>query len=204
MFELTRWSPFGSMFQMHRELDDLFGRFLGHEGAPTPYRSETAAGDLVAGGRELCEGRRRSTCAWRSRVSIPRTSRSRSRTTDLTIRGERKAKTEQKDGGRYVREFAYGSFERSFALPDGIDPGKVQAKFTNGMLDLTLPAPVAVVPKKVEIQIEGGAEPGEGHQGRLTRRAPQAGTQRPSVTRPPGRPRGPRCCSGPEALAALV
>jgi hypothetical protein len=33
----------------------------------------------------------------------------------------------------------------------------VQAKFANGMLDLTMPAPVAVVPKKVEIQIEDGA-----------------------------------------------
>ena len=76
----------------------------------------------------------------------------------LTIRGERKAKTDAKDGGRYVREFAYGSFERTLALPDGIDPGKVQAKFANGMLDLTMPTPVAVVPKKVEIQIEGGAD----------------------------------------------
>ncbi len=73
------------------------------------------------------------------------------------IRGERKAKTEEKSGGRYVREFAYGSFERVLALPEGIDPGRVQAKFANGMLDLTMPAPVAVVPKKVEIQIEDGA-----------------------------------------------
>jgi HSP20 family protein len=76
----------------------------------------------------------------------------------LTIRGERKARTENQDGGRYVREFTYGSFERVLALPDGIDPGKVQAKFTNGMLDLTMPAPVAVVPKKIEIQVEGAAD----------------------------------------------
>ena len=74
----------------------------------------------------------------------------------LTIRGERKAKTDEKSGGRFVREFAYGSFERALSLPEGIDPGRVQAKFTNGMLDLTMPAPVAVVPKKVEIQIEDG------------------------------------------------
>jgi HSP20 family protein len=73
----------------------------------------------------------------------------------LTIRGERK--TEHDDAGRYVREFTYGAFERTFTLPEGMDAGRVKAKFANGMLDLTLPAPVAVAPKKVEIQIEGGA-----------------------------------------------
>jgi HSP20 family protein len=73
----------------------------------------------------------------------------------LTIGGERRATTEDKTEGRYVREFAYGSFERTFALPDGIDPTKVQAKFSNGMLDLTMPTPVAVAPRKVAIQIEG-------------------------------------------------
>lgn len=76
---------------------------------------------------------------------------------DLTIRGERKATTEERDGARYVRELAYGSFERMLALPEGIDPDKVQAKFANGMLELTMPAPVTVVPKKVEIQVEDGA-----------------------------------------------
>jgi len=75
----------------------------------------------------------------------------------LTIRGERKAKTEDREGGRYVREFAYGSFERTLALPEGIDAGLVKATFANGMLDLTIPAPVAVVPKKVEIQVDNGA-----------------------------------------------
>ena len=34
MFELTRRFPFGSMFQIHRELDDMLGRFVGHE---APY-----------------------------------------------------------------------------------------------------------------------------------------------------------------------
>ena len=43
----------------------------------------------------------------------------------LTVRGERKSKTDEKNGGRFVREFAYGSFERTFSLPEGIDPGKV-------------------------------------------------------------------------------
>ena len=39
MFELTRWSPFGSVFNLHRELDEMLGRFVGREGAT--YRPET-------------------------------------------------------------------------------------------------------------------------------------------------------------------
>jgi HSP20 family protein len=157
MFELTRRFPFGSMFQMHRELDDLVGRFLGHETAPTAYRTETEteptwwpAVESYAKDGDL-----------HVRVALPGVDPKDVEVTVsddyLTIRGERKSKTEEKDGGRYVREFAYGSFERTLALPEGIDPGKVQAKFANGMLDLTMPAPVAVAPKKVEIQIEDGA-----------------------------------------------
>ena len=158
MFELTRWSPFGSMVQMHRDLDDLFGRLLGHEGAPTPYRSESATATWWPAVESYAKDG-----AIHLRVALPGVDPKDVEVTvsddRLTIRGERKSKTEQKDGGRFVREFAYGAFERSFELPDGIDAGKVQAKFTNGMLELTLPAPVAVVPKKVEIQIEGGTEP---------------------------------------------
>jgi HSP20 family protein len=156
MFELTRRSPFGSMFHIHRELDDLLGRFLGHDAAPTPYRADTEpvvwwpAIESYAKGGDL-----------HVRVALPGVDPKDVEVTVaddyLTIRGERKAKTEGKDGGRYLREFSYGSFERTLALPEGIDPGRVEAKFANGMLDLTMPAPVAVVPKKVEIQIGDGA-----------------------------------------------
>lgn len=157
MFELTRWSPFSSMFQMHRDLDELFGRVLGHEGVPAPYRSETAPVNWWPAVESYTKDGEIHV-----RVALPGVDPKDVEVTvsddHLTIRGERKSRTEEKAGGRFVREFAYGSFERTLALPDGIDAGKVKAKFTNGMLDLTMPAPVAVVPKKVDIQIEGGAE----------------------------------------------
>jgi HSP20 family protein len=154
MFELTRWSPFGSMLRMHRELDDLFGRVFGHEGSPTTYQGEAGqvtwwpAIESYTKDGEI-----------HVRVALPGVDPKDVDVTvqddHLTIRGERKAKTETKEEGRYFREFAYGSFERTLALPEGVDAGKVQAKFSNGMLDLTMPAPVSVAPKRVEIQIEG-------------------------------------------------
>jgi HSP20 family protein len=153
MFELTRWSPFGPVVHLHRELDDMLGRFLGREG-PTygsdsgPVAWSPAIESYAKDGQVHV------------RVALPGVDPKDVEVTvsddQLTIRGERK--TAHDGAGRYVREFTYGAFERSFTLPEGIDPGKVQAKFANGMLDLMLPAPVAVVPKKVEIQIEGAAD----------------------------------------------
>jgi HSP20 family protein len=160
MFELATRSPFGSMFQIHRELDDLLSRFLGHDATPAPFRSE---GEPVAWWPAVESYAKDGKI--QVRVALPGVDPKDVEVTVsddyLTIRGERKAKTEEKEGGRYVREFAYGSFERTLALPEGIDPGTVVAKFSNGMLDLTIPGPVAVVPKKVEIQIESGSDQGK-------------------------------------------
>jgi HSP20 family protein len=156
MFELTRRSPFGSVFHIHRELDDLLGRFLGSDATPTPYRGEAAPVNWWPAVESYAKDG-----GLHVRVALPGVDPKDVEVTVaddyLTIRGERKAKTEEREGGRFVREFAYGTFERTLALPEGIDPGMVKATFANGMLDLAMPAPVAVVPKKVEIQIEDGS-----------------------------------------------
>jgi HSP20 family protein len=153
MFQLTRWTPFGSAFHLHRELDEMLNRFLGQDSAT--YRPEA---DTVTWSPAIESYAKDGQL--HVRVALPGVDPKDVEVTvsddQLTIRGERK--TEHDDAGRYVREFTYGSFERTFTLPEGIDAGKVQAKFANGMLDVTLPAPVTVAPKKVEIQIEGGAD----------------------------------------------
>ena len=50
------------------------------------------------------------------------------------------------------RELAYGSFERRFALPEGVKTEQVKAKFTNGILEITVPASAMSKPKKIEIE----------------------------------------------------
>jgi HSP20 family protein len=52
-------------------------------------------------------------------------------------------------------ERSYGSFTRSFNLPDGVDPGKVSADLRDGVLSLTLPKVPEVQPKKIEIKVAG-------------------------------------------------
>jgi len=59
----------------------------------------------------------------------------------LTISSERENKWEQKEDERYSRrEFSYQSFQRMFQLPkDVVDEDKIQAKYENGLLHLTIP-----------------------------------------------------------------
>ena len=57
----------------------------------------------------------------------------------LTISGERKFSTEKKEKNLHVVETQYGNFSRSFALPENVDASKINAKYNNGILEITLP-----------------------------------------------------------------
>lgn len=73
----------------------------------------------------------------------------------LTLKGEKKEekKEEKKD---YLRtERSYGSFERSFALPDGVDRDKIDASFKNGVLTITLPKTEKAQKEAKNIPIKG-------------------------------------------------
>jgi HSP20 family protein len=72
----------------------------------------------------------------------------------LTISGERKVKQEEERGGYFIRERRYGSFSRSFTLPQGTDESKVSARFDQGVLEVTVEGAGAIEEPK-RIQIEG-------------------------------------------------
>jgi HSP20 family protein len=57
----------------------------------------------------------------------------------LAIRGEKREESENKQRDYYVSERRYGSFERSFRIPDSVDEGKISAAFNKGVLAVTLP-----------------------------------------------------------------
>lgn len=60
----------------------------------------------------------------------------------LTIKGEKRQETEEKKKNYYVSERRYGSFERSFQVPDTVDAEKIEAAFSKGVLTVTLPKSV--------------------------------------------------------------
>ena len=74
----------------------------------------------------------------------------------LTIQGERKFE-ETVDKDNYLRvERAYGSFTRSFALPNTVDADKIHAEYKNGVLTVQLPKRAEAKPKQVKVQVSNG------------------------------------------------
>ena len=70
----------------------------------------------------------------------------------LSISGERKAEKEEKTKKYHRVERSYGSFLRSFTLPEGCDPAKVNAEFKEGVLNVHLAKSPKAQPKAIEIK----------------------------------------------------
>jgi HSP20 family protein len=72
----------------------------------------------------------------------------------LILRGERKMEEEVKeDKYRRIERF-YGSFERRFQLPSNLSEDKVEAKYTDGILNITIPKAEEAKPKRFEIKVK--------------------------------------------------
>jgi HSP20 family protein len=56
----------------------------------------------------------------------------------------------------YRRERSFGSFERSFQLPDNIDDAKIEATFKNGVLSVTLPKSAEAQQQTKKIEVKTG------------------------------------------------
>ncbi|HDS30798.1 MAG TPA: Hsp20/alpha crystallin family protein [Firmicutes bacterium] len=71
----------------------------------------------------------------------------------LAIKGERKFEEEIKEGNYTRLERQYGSFERRFSLPSGIDQANIKADYKNGLLTLTVPKKEEAKPKSIKIDV---------------------------------------------------
>jgi HSP20 family protein len=152
------WHPFESL---HREIDRLFDDF--GMGLRWPFgRSLFAAEPLFQ--REL---------AWPKMpaVDVIESEKGYEITADLpgmdeknievkvsdgvlTMKGERQEEKEEKKKDYYLQERSFGSFQRSFELPESVDADKIEASFKKGVLTVKLPKkPEAQKPaKKIEVK----------------------------------------------------
>jgi HSP20 family protein len=73
---------------------------------------------------------------------------------ELTIRGEKKKETEEKNKNYYRMERSYGTFTRTIALPEGVDETKINAELKKGVLKLTIPKSEQAVAERKKIQIK--------------------------------------------------
>ncbi len=143
MTTMLRWSP-TRKFHFHHEVDDLFARFFNGAGDEATQRAESwlpAAEGRIEDGSYIIQLALPGVDPKDVEVSLM--------DNVLTVKGERKA-----DSGKdyFVREVAYGAFQRSFALPEGVDAAQVGAKYANGMLEVRVPAPRAATARTIEVK----------------------------------------------------
>ena len=71
----------------------------------------------------------------------------------LSISGERTYETDQENDNYHYRERRFGTFDRSFNLPDMVDEEKISASFKIGILNVSLPKHENILPKEREIKV---------------------------------------------------
>ena len=75
----------------------------------------------------------------------------------LTIKGEKREEKDESKKGYRFSERRYGMFERSFALPTGVDAAKISSEFARGVLSVTLPKTEQAKQKKArKIEVKAG------------------------------------------------
>ena len=101
----------------------------------------------------------------------------------LTIRGEKRSASAEKEDGRYhVIERTYGAFTRSFQLPTGVDEQRIDAEFVDGLLMVHVPKAAPAQSRRIEIRnsgsqpaIQGTAKPAADRPSRSTEKQAESG-----------------------------
>lgn len=144
MSSLTQWNPF-------REMDDLlthFQRGVGRRGLSTEAQAVADWAPSV----DIAETEKEYTVK-ADLAGVPRDAvKVDVQNGVLTLSGERKFEKEDKDQKHHRIERAYGSFTRSFTVPDDVDADKISAEYKDGVLNVRLPK--AEVKKAAATRIE--------------------------------------------------
>ncbi len=145
----TRWDPFKELEEMERRLSTWFGR-------PVRRREGEKEALTVAEWSPLVDIEETEK-EYLIKAELPEIKKEDVKVTVendvLTIAGERKFEKEEK-GKKYHRvERSYGSFVRSFTLPEDADGTKVSAEYKDGVLRIHLPKSEKAKPKAIEVKV---------------------------------------------------
>lgn len=150
-FRSAAWDPFRDFNLLENRLEKLFGRQSGagngNEKENITLAQWSPLVDITEDDKEYLV-----------KAELPALKKEEVKVTvengELTISGERKFEKEEK-GKKYHRvERSYGSFQRSFTLPEGVDGTKVVAEFKEGILQVHLPKDETAKPKAIEVQVQ--------------------------------------------------
>jgi len=150
MNALTRWNQLRELEALHRGLSSLFSRppALGPESQEEPLAVAewVPLVDISEDDQEYL-----------IKAELPEVKKEDVKVTaedgTLTIMGERKFAKDDKSKKYHRVERAYGSFGRSFSLPDDVSPAKVSAEFKDGVLTVHLVKTAKAKPQQVEVKV---------------------------------------------------
>lgn len=147
---IVRWDPFRELEEVADRLNRVFGRgtaALATAGKDGFFSFDWTPSVDIAETPETFE----------IRAELPDVKKEDIKVTvedgELRISGERKQEKEEK-GKKYHRiERSYGSFMRSFTLPDNVDDSRLSAEYKDGMLNVRLPKAEKAKPKAVAVKV---------------------------------------------------
>jgi HSP20 family protein len=141
---LVRWDPFRELTALQGEVNRLFSRVGSADVAER--QSWTPSIDVI----EKDEGiMLRAELAGMDPADI----NIEVQDNVLTLSGERRFEEEVKEDKYYRIERRYGSFSRSIALPQTVDETKIEAKYDNGVLEVSVPKAEVTKPKKIKVGV---------------------------------------------------
>lgn len=156
MTVLTKFDPFRDVNQFQNTLNRLFTNWEPRFVAP---RFETNDELMTSGNFVPAVDIYEDEHALRLKFEVPGIDQKdldiRLENNTLTVRGERKLEKEEKQENFHRIERSYGSFVRSFTLPNTVEVEKVKADYENGVLNLTLPKKAEAKPKQIKVTVGG-------------------------------------------------
>jgi len=149
MNALTRWDPFKEMDDLQHRLGRIFGLSTLRHGDGRENMTVAEWYPLV----DISEDDKEFVI----KAELPEVKKDDVKVTVengvLTITGERKFEKEEKNKRYHRVERAYGSFTRSFTLPDDADPAQVAAEFKHGLLTVRLAKSEQARPKSIDVKV---------------------------------------------------
>jgi HSP20 family protein len=149
--KLIKWDPIAEFDDVSTRLNRLFGRSLINMGSDHDRLTMADWKPFV----DISE----TDAAYMIKAEIPEVKKSDVKLTlqngMLILQGERKMEKEEKDVRFHRIERAYGSFERSFRMPDDADEAAIKAEFKDGIIEITLPKTAEAKSKEVTVEISG-------------------------------------------------
>ena len=152
MTALTRWEPFRELMSLQDRLNRMFSEPYGSFG---PVSSQEAlTGGAFVPPVDVYEDEH----SIRLKMEVPGVEEKdidiRLENNMLTVRGERKLESETKEENYHRIERSYGSFTRSFSLPNTVNPEDVKANYSKGVLTVTLAKRAEARPKQIKVDVK--------------------------------------------------